>query len=283
MAMPERQGYGSRMDTTALEVRLRESTEHVELARLTSALNQVREALVDIDRVYLMSGSRPKWVVVGLRQRSSDLVVRVAPRETPKRDQQSLVAPIDALVSGVRRLQEVPEMPQYYTEATVQRLLKFGNPGKGLQELSLATVNGQVGPHVVVSEPVRQHAREAVTGSQTSLGSVAGWLDIMNARNLGRGRMKVGIFDRQTHRAVSGDVPADMEEQAKGYWLKRVLARGRVTRNERGQAVRIQINHLELLPQDDSGRAAVSDLLGADPGWLGGQAVDDYLREARRA
>jgi hypothetical protein len=29
-------------------------------------------------------------------------------------------------------------------------------------------------------------------------------------------------------------------------------------------------------------RASVDDLLGADPDYLGGQSVDDYIREARR-
>lgn len=29
-------------------------------------------------------------------------------------------------------------------------------------------------------------------------------------------------------------------------------------------------------------RALVDDLLGADPDYLGGQSVDDYIREARR-
>jgi hypothetical protein len=33
---------------------------------------------------------------------------------------------------------------------------------------------------------------------------------------------------------------------------------------------------------DEQGRAPVEDLLGADPDYLGGQSVDDYIREARR-
>src|SRR6185437_11921396 len=103
------------------------------------------------------------------------------------------------------------------------------------------TVNGKVGDFVPVSEPVRQHAQEAVRGAETSLGSVAGWLDQMNARRAGKGLLVVGLFDALTRRAVTGHIPASMEQEVQRLWRHRVLAHGSVTRNERGQPVRIKI------------------------------------------
>jgi hypothetical protein len=78
-------------------------------------------------------------------------------------------------------------------------------------------------------------------------------------------------------------VPAAMEPKVHELWRRRVLARGRVTRNERGQAIRISIEGFELLPEDDRARAPVDELLGIDQDWTGGQDVDEYVREARRA
>ena len=276
--------YGYRMTASALDVRIRSNAERVELARLTRTLNEVRLALAEIDRVYVIRGGRPKWVVSSLRDYPDSLLIRLTASATRSRDTSSLLAPAEALVSGVDSLQQVPEVPQYYTESTVERLLKIGEPGQGVKEVSLATVNGKVDhDYVPVSEPVRQHAREAVRGAETSLGSVAGWLDQMNARRVGKGILVVSLFDSLTRRAVTGHIPAAMEPQVHLLWRHRVLARGRVTRNERGQAVRISIEDFEQLAEDDSARAPVDELLGIDPDWTGGQDVDQYVREARRA
>jgi hypothetical protein len=273
------------MAAGALDVRIRSGhAERVELARLTRTLNEVRLALDEIDRVYVLRGRRPRWVVSTLRDYPDWLLVRLTAAETRTRDTSSLLAPAEALVSGINTLQRVPEVPQYYTESTVERVLKIGEPGQGVQEVSLATVNGKVdADYVPVSEPVRQHAREAVRGAETSLGSVAGWLDQMNARRVGKGILVVSLFDSLTRRAVTGHMPAAMEPEAHELWRHRVLARGQVTRNERGQAVRINIEGFERLPEDDHARAPVEDLLGIDRDWTGGQNVDEYVREARRA
>ena len=278
-------GYGSGMAVGALDVRIRSSSnKRVELARLTKTLSEVRLALAEVDRMYVLQGGRPKWVVSRLRDSPDSLLVRVAAEATRRRDTSSMLAPAEALVSGVDALQRVPEVPQYYTESTVERVLKIGEPGQGVEEVSFATVNnGTDIDYVAVSGPVRQNAREAVRGAETSLGSVAGWLDQMNARRVAKGILVVSLFDPLTRRAVTGYVPASMEPHVHELWRHRVLARGRVTRNARGQAVRIRIEGFELLPEDDSARASVDDVLGIDRNWTGGQDVDEYVREARRA
>jgi hypothetical protein len=273
------------MAVSALDVKIRSSpNERVELARLTRTLSEVRMALTEIDHVYVLRGRRPRWVVSSLKDSPDSLLIRLTANATRARDTGSMLAPAEALVSGVDALQSMPEVPQYYTESTVDRVLKIGEPGQGVREVSLATVNGQVElDYVPVSEPVRQHAREAVREAETSLGSVAGWLDQMNARRFGKGVLAVSLFDPITRRAVAGYVPAVMESQVHELWRRRVLARGRVTRNGRGQIVRISIDGFELLPEDDSARAPVEKLLGIDHDWTDGQTVDEYVREARRA
>lgn len=267
----------------ALELRIRSDAERVELARLTATLNQVRLALREIDHVYIFRGSRPKWVVDGIRDQDHLLVIRLTASGARRRDPHTLLVPAEALVSGVETLQQVAEVPQYYTEATVERLVRIGEPGQGVKEVSLATVNGRVGDFVSVSDPVRQNAREAVRPAEVSLGSVVGWLDTMSARRAEKGVLVVGLYDMLTRRAVSGYLSPRMESEVQQLWRRRVLAHGLITRNQRGQPIRIKIERFERMPEDDTQRASVSDLLGAAPGWTGGLSVDEFVREARRA
>lgn len=284
MAFPGGPGYRGDVTTRALEVRIRPREGRVELRRLTATLDQLRLALSDIDRAYFVRGSRPRWVVDNLKYQTSDLMVRVTAVATAKRPASSMLASVDALVSGVESLETVAAVPDYYSEKTIERILEVSDPSHAAGQLSLAVVNGHVGESIQISEPVRENARRAVLGAQYSLGSVSGWLDSMNARRLGRRGLKVGIYDPLTKRAVTGEIPANMADIAHAqFWRRRVLASGSVMRNERGQPVRIKIDRLEQLPEDDSGLASADELLGAAPDWLSGQSVDDYIREARRA
>jgi hypothetical protein len=273
------------MTAGALDVRIRTPhAERVELARLTRTLTEVRLALDEIDHVFVLRGGRPRWIVSSLRDDPEALLIRLTARPTRGRDSGSLLASADALVSGVDALQQEPEVPQYYTESTVQRVLKIGEPGQGVKEVSLATVNSKAEiDYIPVSEPVRQHAREAVRPKETSFGSVSGWLDQMSGRRVSKGIVVVSLFEPLTRRAVTGYLPASMEHQVHNLWLTRVLAKGQVTRNERGQAVRINIEDFETLPVDDRNRVATDELLGIDRDWTNGKSVDEYVREARRA
>ncbi|WP_433367945.1 hypothetical protein [Streptosporangium sp. CA-115845] len=132
--------------------------------------------------------------------------------------------------------------------------------------------------HFPVSEPVREHARLAMTGTQVSLGSVAGWIDQMSVRRLNKGVSSVSLFDPSTRRAVPGRLPAEMQTVVESMWRRRVLARGTVWRNDRGQVIKIDIEHLEPLPEEPTTPAPVSELLGIAPDWLGGQSVDGCAR-----
>ena len=44
----------------------------------------------------------------------------------------------------------------------------------------------------------------------------------------------------------------------------------------------IDVDQLELLPEDNSGRPSTDTLLGIGADWLDGMTVDDFLRVVRR-
>jgi hypothetical protein len=162
----------------------------------------------------------------------------------------------------------------------VSRLLKVAEPSDGIREVSLAAVNGQVGERVGLNDALIEHARSAVREAEVSIGSITGTLDVISTR--AKHGLTVSVFDPVNRRAVTGTASATLTDNLRNLWGHRVTVRGRITRNVRGQAIRIAISDLEQLPDDDSGRPSTSDLLGADPEWTGGLSVDEFMDRARR-
>lgn len=266
---------------TALEVRMRQGEHRPALAQFTSTLGQLSSALREIDRATVVErAERPKWVVDDLSHEGLFYTVRLTARPSRHRDRESLLRPVVALVDGARNLQAEPELPPYYSEATVSRLLKVAETTDGITEVSLATVNGDVGERVGLNDALIEHARAAVREAEVSIGSITGTLDVISTR--ARNGVRVSVFDPVYRRAVTGTASGTLNDNLRHSWGHRVTVRGRITRNARGQAIRVAIADLELLPDDDSGRPSTSELLGADPNWTDGVSVDDFMDRARR-
>jgi hypothetical protein len=271
--------------TTALEVRFAQDSDlRVDLARFNSTLERVAQSLREIDRALLVRGTRPVWVIQDLGRVGDLLSVRLTARAVSplRRQRRSLLEPIEALVDGARQLEQTPELPQYYSDQTISRLIKIGDPAQGgLHEVSLATVNGEVGVPVHLSGQVMEHAREAVRAAEVSHGTVTGTLDILNSRARS-GKVRVSIFDTFSRRGVTGWAETELGDEMRNDWGHRVAASGRLTRNERGQVVKMEIHRIERLPEDNSGRPSTDDLLGISPDWTGGRPTAEFLRGSRR-
>ncbi|MEU0492108.1 hypothetical protein ABZ249_22980 [Nocardiopsis sp. NPDC006139] len=270
---------------TALEVKIRPDRERPEVSRFLHIFHQLQNALQEIDHAYLMRGSRPVWRF-GLFDTDSQgvIVVRItASGIAAGRPRQDLLFPVRALVDGVEQLREAPRVPNYYFEQTVNRIADVGQPRQGVQAVSVALVNGKPGSHVALSEPVRDNARKAVQPKTHAYGSVRGTLDLMNARAARRRHViEVGITEARTRHIIKGIVSEEMAEEVQGLWRSRVMVGGVITRNEQGQALRIDVREIEALPPAGAPLPAPEKLLGADPDWIGGRDVDEFLAEARR-
>ena len=81
------------------------------------------------------STERPRWVVDDLSHEGLFYTVRLTARPSRRRDPESLLRPVSALVDGARDLQAEPELPPFYSEATVSRLLKVAEPKDGIREV----------------------------------------------------------------------------------------------------------------------------------------------------
>ncbi|HEY5183117.1 MAG TPA: hypothetical protein VIJ07_25685 [Dermatophilaceae bacterium] len=269
------------MTTTGLEVRLHEGRERAEVTRFTKTLDEIVRSLREIDRVYLMRGTRATWVLADLRHDHDEMVVRLEARaSTSARTAEDMLVPVMAFVAGAASLNEVAVIPRLFSPTTVERLASLAEAKQGVQSVSVAAYNGQVGPRVALSDSVREHAREAVRPFEISYGSISGVLDLVGTSHRQRG-MRLSIYDPAGRQAVDGFVAERLAEELRLMWRHRVLAGGKIKRNRRGQVIRIEVDRIERLPDDDRGRPDTDQVLGMAPDWLNGQSVDQYLREVR--
>ena len=273
----------SGMTTTGLEVRLHQGRERAEVTQFTKTVDEVIRTLREIDRTYVAGANRAIWVIADLAHDHDDMIIRVEPRLRLKttRDAADFLVPVDAFVNGAAELRENADVPPLFVDSTVNRLVEIAKPNGGVQSVSIARYNGKAGPDVPLSEVVVAHALEAVRPQETSMGSLTGILTSLGDR---RGK-KIGlsIVDSVTKRAVSGTATEDMADVVRDLWRHRVLVGGELTRNGRGQVIKIHVDRVEALPDPGSAHPKLSHLLGAAPDWLGGRSVDDYLSEVRGA
>lgn len=268
--------------TTGLEVRIQQGRERPEVNRVATTLNEVVLSLKEIDHVHLLRGTRATWVMADMRKEESDLIMRLEARFVPaRRDPSDMLVPVLALVEGAHQLQQQPTVPPLFSPMTVTRLSKLAAPRDGVQSVALATYNGSVETPVVLDDQVRMNADTAVRPYEVSWGTISGTLSGVQDRSK-PGLLKVTL--RVTGgQAVDGYVPEPMEDHVRDAWRHRVMMGGKVRRNSRGQAIRIDVEQIERLPEDNSGRPRTADLLGVAADWLEGLSVDRFIERLRDA
>jgi len=269
-------------DLQGIEVVVDGARREVEVGRYAKALTDTVWLLQQIDRLAYKEIPRLRWTI---SETSSNGVfrARLVPRAIPhKRPAFSVHVPPRALVEGLVSLSTRAEIPDLFTEASVQRVDRLGDPSGGIRGVQLAPISesGDVGEPVRVDEALRQHARSAIAPQETSQGSVSGLLDVLNARR--RGALRGSIYNPRTRHAVTCLIPADRVDEVAGAFGHRVLVGGPLTRNELGQVIRIQLVDLEVQP-DDFRVPSVDEILGIDPNWTGTLSTDEYLAQVRGA
>ncbi len=270
------------MTPTGLEVRLREGRERAEATRVARTLTEVVMSLREIDRVHLLHGTRATWVMADMNRQSNDLVMRLEARLVPaQRDLEDMLVPALALVEGAEALQQEATVPRLFSPATVVRVGRLAAPQRGVQSVSLATYNGSPGDPVMLSDVVKANADAAVKPFEVTYGSVTGTLS--GLRDLRGKSLKVTVRDAIGRQAIDGYVPLAMTEELRDAWRHRVILGGKVRRNARGQAIRIDVDTIERMPDGNAGRPRTEALLGAGADWLGGLTVDDFIRQVRDA
>ena len=245
-------------------------------------LDQVTLALEEIDRItHPTRSARPSWAVTRTDwSAGSGPVVVLSPTAPPKgRTSEDISRPATALVEGVMTLGELPEIPDGFSQTIIERITTVRNqierPERGLGGVSLISVNGARSQPAPVSEAVGRNARAAVASASYAYGSLVGVLDVISAR---RSKARIGLLPDHGP-AVICSVDQLPREQVLAAFDHRVLVGGLLRRNGRGQAVRLEVDHLELLPPGQP--VTARELLRAAPD-LGGQlTAAEYVARQR--
>ena len=173
-------------------------------------------------------------------------------------------------------------MPELFAPKTVTRLAKLATPTVGVHGVSLTTYNGEVGSYVELGTAVKDNATAAVNPTEIAYGSVTGTLSELRKVQRRNGGVRVtlrGDLDRQ---AIAGRVPEPMTEELRQLWGHRVILGGIIKRNVSGQAIHIDVDRIEKMPDTNRGRASAAELLGAYEGWLTNKEIDEALDRMRR-
>jgi hypothetical protein len=263
----------------SIELGITRDTGGVGVRAYTSVLSHVLLMLEEIDRLATPGqASRPEWAVRGMSETETEFRLSLLPRTLPrKRDLESLSKPPLALVEGVQRLAVIPEIPRLFSEGVVLRLDHVGQQiGRGgITGLTVTCANGTRTPDVALTDEVKQHARQAVETASIAWSSVVGVLDVISSR---RERRQIGLLTDEG-RAVVCDVRTVPRDTVLAAFERRVVAAGVLKRNARGQAVRLDVESLEVLGAEPTVRAR--DLLGAAPDVTNGLSNDDFMAGLR--
>lgn len=244
-------------------------------------LDELRMLLDRVDEHIRPFGSaRIEWSVRH-REYGGGLLVRLEPWRPPvDRPAASLRATTVAVVNGISTLERGPAIPRFFSEEAVRNVERAGarRQREGIERLSVAAANGTVRAEAAITPAVVTNAARSVTSVSSSIGSVEGVLDVLNAR--GR-QPHAGLLDSRTRRGVRIDFPNELRNGFHQAFGKRVAVGGDVIRNHVGQVIRVRAKELMVLPEK-SPKEDLAGIIGAAPGWTSGVPLDEFIAVARR-
>jgi hypothetical protein len=197
-----------------------------------------------------------------------------------KRNPSDMLVPVQALVDGAKVLQREPTVPRLFRPSTVARLAELAEPREGVQTVSLATYNGRKGRSVDLTDSVKENASAAVQTSEYSYGTVTGKVFGLKDNTRTRG-LRLIIRDEVRREAIEGEIPERLAEEVREAWRHRVTVGGVIRRNERGQAIRMDVDRIERMPEDNSARPPTEQLLGAAADAFDELSVDEFVDRLR--
>lgn len=266
------------VDEQSVEVII-ETSRRMPVPTYSAILSQVAWSLDEIDRTARPGKNvRIQWGIAEV-EGSSTIRAVLAPIALPSTlEPAALHTMTGGLVDGVSGLGLTPEIPKLFTASTVRRVEKVGAAvTRGhIEAVRIASVNGHRNESAVTAT-TSKNAHEAVTGTQLSLGSVQGILDVLDGRSH-RG-VRAQIYIPAIRRAVMVYAKAEHSASLKEYWGREVLASGELKRNSRGQVVSLDLQNVdEVIAHEYVSPWA---LLGADRGLTGHRTTAEYMEMIR--
>ena len=187
-----------------------------------------------------------EWLITDISKGS--LVVETEPRSLLA-DKNFGPEVAKVYVDGWARIEHEGVSPPYLTEQgmdTVRRIVR-GIGKDGIEGIVVA------GPErsVTISPEASAHMDQLVPVKYRSLGSAEGTLETISVH----GSPRFTIYHSRTKKAIRCDIPATdstLLDRAKESLGRRVIARGRLERNARGEPIRIKAKELYIFRKKDT-------------------------------
>lgn len=265
-------------DEPSVEVTI-ETSGRMPVPSYTSILSQVAWSLDEIDRAARPGkAKRIQWGIVEVGG-STTIQALLAPVSMPPKVESGTVQMMaNGLVSGLRKLDGTPEIPELFSPTTLRRVERVGSAmHRGhIEELKVASLNGHRS-EAKVTEQTYSNAALAITGKTVSFGSISGVLDVLDARP--QKGVRAQIFMPFFRYGVMVRANPEHAPLLKELWGGEVVASGEIRRNSRGQAVSVDLHELSAAPE----RQPISPwkLLGIHRGITGDSSTTEYLEMIR--
>lgn len=181
-------------------------------------------------------------------------------------------------VHGLGAVEQEPGIPPFFSEEAVGNVERLAGPlGKG----GALGFGAQIGvrTRTRITHRAAINAGQAIKPKFSAVGSVTGMLESVNLHH----KARFNVYEAVTGAAVRCSFERDKHfELIKSALGRRVTAYGVIDRNARGDALRLNMRDLEILPEDRE-LAAIRDIYGLDPDFTGPQKSDEYVRWLREA
>ena len=215
-----------------------------------------------------------EWLITNVS--TGSLVVETEPRSLlVDKDFGPEVAKV--YVDGWAKIEHEGTSPPYLTEqgmdAARRIVRRIGR--EGIKSIVVA------GPErsVTISPKASAHMDQLVPVKYRSLGSAEGTLETISVH----GSPRFTIYHSRTKKAVRCDIPATdstLLDRAKEALGRRVIARGRLERNARGEPIRIKAKELRIFRKEKD-LPTIAELGGKYPDFTGGLRSEEYVRRMR--
>lgn len=187
-----------------------------------------------------------------------------------------------AHVEGWQQIERLATTPPYLTEDAMRQARKVAKliGREGVAGFAVTALNGRVYERAEVSGQAAVNLDQLLPVKQHSLGSVEGAIETVSIH----GGRRFVVYLRRTKKAVSCNFGADdaLLRLAAEHLGDRVIVRGKVYRNARGEPMRVDVEHLRVL-RPDSELPSTESLTGSRPDLTGELSTEEYLREIRSA
>jgi hypothetical protein len=174
-------------------------------------------------------------------------------------------------VDGLRNVETAAALPRFMSDTSLDRLRSLarplGTPSAEYLEAAWGT-NGTTNS-IRMTARSRDNLIELRTSRLRSIGSVTGILDAISLR----GSSKFQVYDDVFERPVTAEFDRADLERVKDAIGQRVNVSGFIMRNSKGQPVRIEEPHLEIMGEGPR----LSTMIGIAPDYLGDLSMREYM------